>query len=159
MTQLREPTNADGDYEVFERVGELIRTGFADRTNHPFADDFVFHFFNPQLPDLHGDYHGFDGTAELFRRLGELSESGFRQVHHSLTPFGDELLVAFATNTLSINEAEIDVDAVVVWRVVDGQISEAWDIPAVNTVRPHRPAPSSAAAPAARPSDEVTAAE
>ena len=34
-------------------------------------------------------------------------------------------------------EALPDVDAVVVWRVVDGQIREAWDIPAVNTVRPH----------------------
>lgn len=54
-----------------------------------------------------------------------------------MTPDGDELLVAFATNTLSFGGAEIDVDAVVVWRVVDGQIREGWDIPAINTVRPH----------------------
>ena len=136
MTQSSEPTNVDADYELFERVGELIRTGFADRTNHPFADDFVFHFFNSQLPGLDGDYYGFDGTAELFERLGGLSESGFRQVHHSLTPFGDELFVAFVTNTVGFNGTTIDVDAVVVWRVFDGQIHEAWDIPAVNTVRP-----------------------
>ncbi len=156
MDQSTEPTNADANIEVLVQVGELIRSGFADRDNHPFADDFVFHFFNSQLPDLDGDYHGFDGIADLFERLGEI---GFRQMHHSLTPCGDELLVAFVTNTLGFDGTTIDVDAVVVWRVFDGQIHEAWDIPAVNTVRPHRPARSSATAPTAAPSDEVTAAE
>lgn len=137
MSKSTESTN----FEALERVGELIRTGFADRHDHPFADDFVFHFFNAQLPDLDGDYHGFDGIAELFKRLDQLSESGFRQVYHSLTPCGDELLVAFVTNTVGFNGIEIDVDAVVVWRVFGGQVHEAWDIPAVNTVRP---APSAA---------------
>ena len=141
MDQVPEPTKADANIEVLARVGELIRSGFADRDNHPFADDFVFRFFNPQLPDLDGDYHGFDGIADLFERLGELSEDGFRQVHHSLTPCGDELLVAFVTNTVGFDGTTIDVDAVVVWRVLDDQIHEAWDIPAVNTVRP---APSAA---------------
>ena len=55
-------------------------------TTHPFADDFVFHFFNPQLPDLAGDYHGFDGVADLFERLNQLSETGFHKVPHSLIP-------------------------------------------------------------------------
>lgn len=141
MDHSAEPTNVDANFKALERVGELIRTGFADRHNHPFADEFVFHFFNAQLPDLDGDYHGFDGIAELFKRLGELGESGFRQVHHSLTACGDELLVAYATNTVGFDGTTIDVDAVVVWRVFDGQVHEAWDIPAVNTVRP---APSAA---------------
>jgi hypothetical protein len=136
MDQSTEPTNVDTNFEALERVGELIRTGFADRHNHPFADDFVFHFFNSQLPDLDGDYHGFDGIAELFKLLGELGEDGFHQVHHSLTPCGDELLVAFVTNTVGFDGTTIAVDAVVVWRVFDGQVHEAWDIPAVNTVRP-----------------------
>jgi len=129
------------NHELVAQAGRLIQSGFADRDNHPFADDFVFHFFNPQLPDLAGDYHGFDGIADLFTRLGELSETGFRNVPHSLTPYGDELLVAFATNTVSFNGTMIDVDAVVVWRVFGGQIHEAWDIPAINTVRPRPPEP------------------
>ena len=141
MSQSTEPTNVDANLEALAQVGELIRTGFADRDDHPLADDFVFHFFNAQLPDLNGDHHGFDGIAELFARLDELSDSGFRQVHHSLTPCGDELLVAFVTNTVGFDGTDIDVDAVVVWRVFDGQVHEAWDIPAVNTVRP---APSAA---------------
>ena len=77
--------------------------------------------------------------AGLFEHREGLSDTGFRNVPHSLTPCGDELLVAFATNTLGFAGSLIDVDAVVVWRVFDGQINEAWDIPAVNTVRPHPP--------------------
>ena len=34
-----------------------------------------------------------------------------------------------------IEGAPIEIDAVVVWRIVGGQIAEAWDIPAVNTAR------------------------
>ena len=136
MDQATERTNIDTNIDLVTQAGALIRSGFADRDNHPFADDFVFHFFNPQLPGLAGDYFGFDGVADLFQRLEQLSETGFRNVPHSLTPCGDELLVAFATNTLSIDGVMIEVDAVVVWRVFDGQIHEAWDIPAVNTVRP-----------------------
>ena len=60
---------------VLAQVGELIGSGFADRHNHPFADDFVFHFFNAQLPDLDGDYHGFDGIAELFELSYQAAES------------------------------------------------------------------------------------
>jgi len=137
MDSSTERTKVDAGMELIARAGACIQSGFADRHNHPFADDFVFHYINPQLPDLDGDYHGFDGTADLFARLEHLSETGLRNVPHSLTPYGDELLVAFATNTLSFAGAVIDVDAVVVWRVFDGQIHEAWDIPAVNTVRPH----------------------
>ena len=159
MDQLTEPTIIDTNIDALDKVGELIESGFADRDNHPFADDFVFHYYNPQLPDLAGDYHGFDGIDDFFKRLAEGSETGFRQVHHSLTPFGDELLVAFVTNTLSFGGMDIDVDAIAVWRVVGGQIHEAWDIPAVNTVRPHQPVRSSVTAPAAGTSSEVTAAE
>ena len=125
--------------ELVKQAGDLMRSGFVERDNHPFADDFVFHFFNPQLPDLAGDYHGFDGIADLFGHLAELSATGFRNVPHSLTPCGDELFVAFATNTVGFGGVVFDVDAVVVWRVFGGQIHEAWDIPAVNTVRPHPP--------------------
>ena len=142
MDQSTERTNIAANVELVAQAGALIGSGFVDRENHPFADDFVFHFFNPQLPDLAGDYHGFEATADLFERLAEVSETGFRNVPHSLTACGDELLVAFATNTLGFAGTMIDVDAVVVWRVFGGQIHEAWDIPAVNTVRPHRPSPA-----------------
>lgn len=153
MDQPNEPTNVDANIELLVQASELIRSGFADRDHHPFADDFVFHFFNPQLPDLAGDHHGIDGIAYLFERLAGFSETGFNQVHHSLTPCGDELLVAFVTNTVGFNGTTIDVDAVVVWRVSGGQIHEAWDIPAVNTVRPHRPSPEPTGPSRSNPTD------
>ncbi len=104
-----------------------------------FAPDFVFHFFNPQLPDLAGDHHGLDGVRSLFAELRERSDTGFRNQPHSLTRYGDELVVAYATNTVGFGGVTLDVDAIVVWRVIEGRIHEAWDIPAVNTVRMNEP--------------------
>lgn len=51
---------------------------------------------------------------------------------------GDELVVVHACNRLELPAKQggpIEFDAVVVWRIVDGTIAEAWDIPAVHTVR------------------------
>ena len=124
--------------ELVARVGRLISTDFADADRRLFADDFVFHFFNPHLPELAGDHHGLEGLSRLFERLGEESDVGFHNEGHSLTPYGDELVVAYATNTVGFGGIALDVDAIVVWRVVDGRVQEAWDIPAINTVRPHR---------------------
>ena len=124
--------------DLVTRVGALIGTGFADPDEGLFADDFVFHFYNPHLPDFAGDHHGVEGLRSFFERLHRASDTGFRNQPHSLTPYGDELVVAHATNTVSFGGDALDVDAIVVWRVFDGQLHEAWDIPAVNTVRPHQ---------------------
>jgi ketosteroid isomerase-like protein len=123
--------------DLVAQVGALIGTGFAHPDEDLFAPDFVFHFVNPQLPDLDGDHHGLDGMRSLFERLQQTSDTGFHNEPHSLTPYGDELVVAYATNTVSFGGTELDVDAIVVWRIVDGRVHEAWDIPAINTVRPH----------------------
>ena len=50
-------------------------------------------------------------------RLGDESDSGFHNEPHSLTPYGDELVVTYATNTVSFGGTVLDVDAIVVWRV------------------------------------------
>lgn len=120
--------------EVVARAAPLVFGDGSDADGY-FADNFVWHFFNPQLPDLAGDHHGLDGVHAFFADLRERSGTGFRSQPHSLTPYGDELVVAFATNTVSFGGSTFDVDAVVVWRVIAGRIQEAWDIPAVNTVR------------------------
>ena len=56
---------------------------------------------NPNLAELHGDHYGYDGFRSFFERLHQESDSGFHNEPHSLTPHGDELVVAYATNTLS----------------------------------------------------------
>lgn len=131
------PSVPEVNLDVVTKVGTLIGSGFAERGEGLFADGFVFHFCNPRLPELSGDHHGFDGFRDLFARLHRESETGFHNEPHSLTPYGDELVVAFATNTVTFGGITLDVDAVVVWRVVGGLVAEAWDIPAINTARPH----------------------
>ena len=136
-SQPAQQTNLD----LVARAGSLIAAAFANRDEDLFADDFVFHFFNPHLPKLAGDHHGLDGLASFFEQVRETSDSGFHNEPHSLTPYGEELVVAYATNTISFGGTRLDVDAIVVWRVFGGRIHEAWDIPAINTVRPQGPEP------------------
>lgn len=132
------PSAQRANLDLVLRAGSLIANNFANRDEDLFADEFVFHFFNPQLPELAGDHHGLAGIASFFERTGEASDSGFRNKPHSLTPYGEELVVAYATNTVSFGGTVLDVDAIVVWRVFGGRIHEAWDIPAINTVRPQQ---------------------
>lgn len=94
-----------------------------------FADDFVWHYFNPNLPDLEGDYSGFNGLCGFFDELARKSKGTFTVNPVSATPAGDELVVVHVRNTMTLENQEIEVDAVVVWRFFNGKIVEAWDIP------------------------------
>lgn len=124
---------------VAAEAGTLFISGFDGPQRALFADDFVFHYYNTQLPELQGDYHGLDETQGFFERLHETSGGSFTVQPVSLTSFGDELAAAYVTNTLSIGGNTLEVDALVLWRVVNGKAAEAWDIPAVNTVRIQNP--------------------
>ena len=101
-----------------------------------FADHFTWHYFNSELPELNGDYHGLEGLQDFFAKLGHLSKGSFRQRLADVRPVGDELVITQVCNQMTLDDASFEVDAVVVWRIVNDQIAEAWDIPAVNTVRP-----------------------
>lgn len=46
----------------------------------------------------------------------------------SINAVGDELVVTETRNTLTNHDLSIAVDAVEVWRFVDGRIVEVWDI-------------------------------
>ncbi len=132
------PSIQEANLDVVVQAGTLIHTRFVDPDDELFAPDFVFHYVNPHLAELDDDHHGSDGFRSFFEQLHQGSDTGFHNEPHSLTPYGDELVVAYATNTVSFGGTALDVDAIVVWRIVDGRISEAWDIPAINTVRPHQ---------------------
>ena len=93
-----------------------------------FADDVVWHFFNPNLPDLQGDYVGLDGIRSFFQGLGEMSRGTFRTEPVSVSAIGDELVVSHNRNTLNFKSRAIALDVVVVWRFLDGRIAEVWDI-------------------------------
>lgn len=101
-----------------------------------FAEGFVWHFFNPQLPELQGDYVGLDGLKTFFEKLGSATGGTFQVSPLSATPIGEELVVVHARDRMTFAGRSIELDAVVVWRIVDGLIAEAWDIPSVYTEYP-----------------------
>ena len=96
-----------------------------------FAEDVVFHYFNPRLPEIHGDYVGRTGIRNFFEKIGETTKGTFRVEPISLTPVGDELVVTHTQNSLTFEGQPITTDVVVVWRIVEGRIAEVWDIPSV----------------------------
>ncbi|MEL7068265.1 MAG: nuclear transport factor 2 family protein [Cyanobacteria bacterium J06581_3] len=98
-----------------------------------FAENFVWHFFNPQMPDLEGDYRGLEGLQLFFEKLAMLSKGTFEVTPISVTPIGDELVIAHVKDRMVLNNTSVELDAVVVGRVVEGLLTEAWDIPAVYT--------------------------
>ena len=100
-----------------------------------FSEDVVFHYFNPALPDMQGDYAGRDGLQAFFAKMAKSTNGTFKVNPVSLTAFGDELVVSHVKNTMTFPDRQVEVDAVVVWRILDGRIVEAWDIPAVNTAQ------------------------
>ena len=83
-------------------------------------------------PEIKFDYAGLTG---FFQKMVGHSKETLKVSPISITPFGDELVVTNSKNKKILGEREIETDAVVVWRIVDGKIKEAWDIPAVNSAR------------------------
>ena len=96
-----------------------------------FAPDAVFHYINPRLPDIQGDYVGMDGIRSFFEKIGEVSAGTFRVEPISIAAMGDELVVMHNKNRLTLQEQPIETDVVLVWHIVDGRVVEVWDIPSV----------------------------
>jgi len=99
------------------------------------AEEFVWHYFNPQLPELEGSHRGVDGLKAFLAKLHQRSSSSFEVRVVDARPAGDELVVTQVCNRMELDGKAMEFDAVVVWRIVNSKIAEGWDIPAVNTVR------------------------
>ncbi len=101
-----------------------------------FAQDVVWHFFNPLLPDVQGDYVGLTGVRNFFEKIRATTDETFQVEPISMTAVGDELVVTHTKNRMTLQGRPIATDVVVVWRIVDGRIAEVWDIPSVHTASP-----------------------
>lgn len=104
-----------------------------------FAENFVWHFFNPRLPDVEGDYAGLSGLQTFLEKMVALTEGTFKVEPISVTAVGDELLVMHNKNRMTLQGMPIETDVVVVWRIVGGRFSEVWDIPSVYAVHAQKP--------------------
>lgn len=99
-----------------------------------FSNDFVWHYFNPNLPDVEGDYVGVEGLRKFFAIIAEKTGGTFKVEAISVTPFGEELVVVHARDTMEFEDNSIALDVAVVWRIVGGKIAEGWDIPSAFTL-------------------------
>ncbi|GAB5400566.1 MAG: hypothetical protein Aureis2KO_21510 [Aureisphaera sp.] len=99
------------------------------------AEDFVWHYINPELSDLEGDYFGLSGLKDFFNRLAGRTGGSFKVNPVSITPMGDELIITHVKDTMSLDGGPMEIDAIVVWCIIDGKIKEAWDIPIVHTAK------------------------
>ena len=108
-------------------LGQLDTNDMA-ASAHLFSDDAVWHYSNPNLRELQGDYVGPDGIRAFFATLAEVSQGTFRIEPVSAVPVGPELVVVQSRNTLNLADKIVTVDVVVVWRIVAGRVLEVWDI-------------------------------
>ncbi|WP_298761635.1 nuclear transport factor 2 family protein [uncultured Psychroserpens sp.] len=96
-------------------------------------EDFVWHYINPKLKELEGDYCGLSGLTEFFNTLANRTRGSFKVNPISITPLGDELIVTHVKDTMLLEDKQMQIDAIVVWCIIDGKIKEAWDIPIAHT--------------------------
>jgi predicted SnoaL-like aldol condensation-catalyzing enzyme len=115
------------DHPALAVLGQLDTSDMA-ASAHLFTEDSVWHYSNPNLPDLQGDHVGPEGIGAFFAALAAKSQGKFRVEPVSATPVGPELVVVQSRNTLTLRDRIVTVDVVVVWRIVAGRILEVWDI-------------------------------
>ena len=106
-----------------------------DACRNVFAGNFIWHYFNPRLPELEGEHCGIEGLKGFFTKLNERSNSSFQVNVIDTRPIGDEFVITQVCDRMNLDGNAMEIDAIVIWRIVDGKIAEAWDIPAINTVR------------------------
>lgn len=98
-----------------------------------FSEDVVWRYFNPLLPEVQGEYVGLSGIQSFFEKIGSITGGVFRVEPVSITAVGDELVVVQTRNSMTLQGRPLIIAVVVVWRVVDGLVTEVWDIPSVYT--------------------------
>ena len=109
------------------------RADYAQCRACQYAEDVLWHFYNPHLPDVEGDYVGVTGIQTFLDTMGALTGGTFKVEPLTITAVGDELVVMHNRNTMKLGDQPIATNVVVVWRIVNGRITEVWDIPSVYT--------------------------
>lgn len=132
-------TAVQTNLSLLKRLEKLLPNDL-DSAQDLVADTFVWHYFNPALPEIAGDYKGLKGLQAFFEKLAAVTNDTFNVKTHQIIPVGTELVVVHANPSMTFGGDSFELDAVVVWRIVGDRITEAWDIPSVYTVKaPGRP--------------------
>lgn len=127
-------TAVQTNLSLLERLEKLLPHNL-DSAQDLIADTFVWHYFNPALPEIAGDYKGIKGLCAFFEKLAVVTDNTFNVKIHQVIPVGEELVVVHANPSMTFAGESFELDAVVVWRIVGDRITEAWDIPSVYKVK------------------------
>ena len=117
---------------IVKRIGSAIQAGDIGGARDVLGEDVVWHYFNPRLPELAGDYAGVRAVAAFFESLARRTGGTFRVEPVSASSAGDELAVTHARLQLTLDTRQIQTGVVVVWRLHNNRVVEVWDIPAVH---------------------------
>jgi ketosteroid isomerase-like protein len=117
---------------IVKRIGSAIQAGDIGGARDVLGEEVVWHYFNPRLPELAGDYVGIAGIAAFFESVARRTGGTFRVEPVSANSAGDELVVTHARLHLTLDTRQIQTDALVVWRLHNHRVVEVWDIPAVH---------------------------
>ncbi|MGD1919675.1 MAG: nuclear transport factor 2 family protein [Pleurocapsa sp.] len=90
-----------------------------------FAKDFVWHCFNPKRPFIDGEYTGLKGFQGFLKKLETLTSRTFQIEPVSITTIGDELVVTYVKDKMTLENQAIEPDAIIIWRIVNDLITEA----------------------------------
>jgi ketosteroid isomerase-like protein len=109
---------------------ELLRKGYEAFANYDldtiralFADDVVWHVGGRS--QLAGTFKGKDEVFGWFAKLLTLSEGTFKiDVHDVLS--NDTHAIVLSHDTAQRGDKSLSLEAVAVYHIADGQVSEAW---------------------------------
>lgn len=127
-------TAVQTNLSLLERLEKLLPHDL-DSAQDLIANKFIWHYFNPALPEIAGDYEGIQGLRAFFEKLAVLTNNTFSVKTQQVIAVGEELVVVHANPSMAFDGQSFELDAVVVWRIVGDRITEAWDIPSVYATR------------------------
>ncbi len=115
--------------DMAHRNVETVRRALTDLSALPdlLSSELVWHFFG-EIEGVAVDHVGPEAVfTDLWAKLFEVGDGTFAVVPVDIRSVGDELVVAHVKVTVGTTVAGLD--AVVVYRLRDGLIIEAFDIP------------------------------
>jgi len=110
---------------------DVVRTSLTDLDEMPalLSEDLVWHFAG-NVEGIAPEHRGRDAVfADFWGKLFELTNGTFSVEPVDIWAAGPELVVAHLTVSMTIDDEARSGDNVVVYRVVDGKIVEAFDVP------------------------------
>ena len=93
-------TTVQTNLSLLERLVKVLPNDL-DSARNLLADTFVWHYFNPALPEIAGDYNGLQGLRAFFEKLSTITQDTFEVKIHQVIPVGEELVVVHANPSMT----------------------------------------------------------